>query len=173
MLLDCFRPSRAKKAWIAGYNCFLRGIPTAKPLFFQEKRNFLFLENCYIVTQEIENACILPKYLLGTEDQQRKENLLKQLGKMIHTMHDRGLTHRDLKGNNLLVDQNERIYLIDLDGLSMRKKISQSRRLKDVKRLIKGLKLVKNIEKKDIEIFLDSYLPFARDEEKKRWLKNI
>lgn len=92
---------------------------------------------------------------------------------MLRTLHDRGMTHRDLKGNNLLVDQKGKIFLIDLDGLAIKRKVTQSRRFKDIKRLVKGLKLVEGVESKDMEILLKSYLPFAKTEEIKRWLETI
>ncbi len=51
----------------------------------------------------------------GTELPEAVLRLLDATGDAIRAVHDAGLEHVDLNARNLLVDENERVYVIDLD----------------------------------------------------------
>ena len=165
--IDCWRSSKAKKAWIAGHQCLVRGIATAAPLLFCERRYARFLLDHWLVSTEIAPAQTLYQYLNtlaanpSPENIARKTNLLWRLGRLIRVLHQRGLSHRDLKVNNLLVDAGEHLYLIDLDGLQAKSKVSDSRRDKDLQRLLRSLRQITSITDADIYRLIAGYYPFG------------
>lgn len=179
LIWDCFRPSRAKRAWLATYQCIWRGIPVPKALGFVEERVGPFLRTGYLLTEEVIQAQTLSRYLqsftAAPEDEEfsRKQSMLQQLGRLVRLLHLRGLSHRDLKSNNFLVTPDERLYLIDLDGLSMPFYLTPSRRCKDMLRVIRTLRACQAITRTDIVRVLHSYLPFASSEELRRWFKKF
>lgn len=178
-LIDCFRHSRAKRAWISAYQCEIRGIPTAKPLLFYDVKWLFFPKTSFLLTKELENCQtlhdyvdIFPKAPKGTVFLEKIE-LLQKLGRLLRAMHTRGISHRDLKGTNILIAHKSFLYLIDLDGFKTRTSIGIQRRLKDFRRLVRALKLLKTITKTDILRLLKSYLPFSSHEEYSYWIKRI
>lgn len=46
--------------------------------------------------------------------------LLPQLAKIVEQMHDRGITHNDLRPNNLIITLEKRVYLIDFGAVAYR-----------------------------------------------------
>ena len=165
--IDCWRPSKAQKSWIAGHQCLVRGIATAFPLLFCERRYGIFLLDSWLVTEDISPSQTVYQYLYALSvdshqgDRSKKTELLWRLGRFIRALHDRGLTHRDLKLNNLLIDESDRLYLIDLDGLRGRSKVSSYRQRKDLQRLIRSLQKIAGVTVEDIYRLLDGYRPFA------------
>ncbi|MEQ9566605.1 MAG: protein kinase domain-containing protein [Porticoccaceae bacterium] len=48
--------------------------------------------------------------------------LLSQLSKIVDQMHDRGITHNDLRPNNLIITPKNEVYLIDFGAVAYRPK---------------------------------------------------
>lgn len=162
-IIDWFRPSRACTAWLKGYHCLVRDIKTAKPIFYADKKFLWFPYTSYLITEEILPGKNLLDRLTELADiPQAKERLLYQVGRFIRLLHQRGLTHRDLKGSNWLVDEHEQLFLIDLDGLSVTNTIpSPRRRQKDLDRLLRSLLTLPTISSSDISQVKQSYFLLA------------
>jgi serine/threonine protein kinase len=166
MLFDWWRGSRARRAWAAGFDCMNRGIPTAKPLCFAEERRGPLITTSYLLCEEILQAQTLYDYLkdLGYtstgEIFVRKKKILEAVGRLLRTLHLRGLLHRDLKSSNFLVSE-ERLYLIDLDGMTWQKFFVHQRRHANLKRLLLSLRAIPGITRGDLWRVATSYLPYA------------
>jgi hypothetical protein len=87
-------------------------------------------------------------------------------------MHAWNVAHRDLKGCNLvLVEQPEEVdaYLIDLDGVQLKRQVNLARRAKDLARLEASLRLHDWITRADRLRFLRAYLSQLDSRERSAW----
>src|SRR5262249_22764982 len=127
--LNLFRPSRAWRSWQAGQDLASRGIPTPRNLaFLAQRRSFhshpfsWFLpRETYLITVKEDSAVDLPTYLskilprLPPEVRRaRIRRLTAALALLVRSLHDRSLSHRDLKASNILIrtdflDQDDRL----------------------------------------------------------------
>jgi 3-deoxy-D-manno-octulosonic acid kinase len=87
------------------------GLPVPEPLAAMCRRQGLFYTG-WLLTCRIANADPLAALI---SDRAGDPSLWRETGRCIRKFHDFGLVHADLNARNILVDQNNRIYLIDLD----------------------------------------------------------
>jgi tRNA A-37 threonylcarbamoyl transferase component Bud32 len=180
-LLALFRPSRAWRSWQAGQHLASRGIPTPQNLAFVArsrpfKSAFLFWflpHETYLVTAKEVDAVSLTHYVSGTlarlsADAQRARfrALNGELAELIRSLHERSLSHRDLKASNILVTpaadgQIGRLSLIDLVGVNLSHPFPQSRRVQNLARLCLSLSTTARFTRTDALRFLRAYLPWG------------
>jgi hypothetical protein len=133
LLKDCFRPSKARRAYVKAYHLELAGIPTARPLATADRRWAGLMLRSYFLMEEIPGATDLSHW---HGDGQR---MARVLGQLIGKLHDQGFGHRDLKETNLVVDNTGRLFVIDLEGLEFLGKVPRERALQDLARLERGV----------------------------------
>ncbi len=180
-LLNLFRPSRAWRSWQAGQDLVSRGIPTPQNLAFLSRRRpfrsdplFWFLPHeTYLITVKEEPAVDLATYtseiLPGLPAEVRRariRRLTASLARLVRSLHDRSLSHRDLKAANILIrtdtlDQEDRLSLIDLVGVHLRHPIPRRRRAQNLARLGISLEHVPGRTRTDALQFLRRYLPWG------------
>lgn len=95
-----------------------RGLPVPPPVAAAVIRCGLTYE-ATLITERIPDARALADRL---ETNKADEALLVEVGRTIRRFHNAGLDHVDLNARNLLVDNEERVWLIDLDRCRMRPK---------------------------------------------------
>jgi tRNA A-37 threonylcarbamoyl transferase component Bud32 len=180
-LLTLFRPSRAWRSWQAGQHLVSRGIPTPQNLAFLARRRsfkcdplFWFLAHeTYLVTVKEENAVdlltytkdVLPRFA-PEERRARISGLNAALAELVRALHDRSLSHRDLKASNILVDldspeSRHQLSLIDLVGVRLRHPLPWNRRVQNLARLCISLAAVPGRTRTDCVRFLRIYLPWG------------
>ncbi len=109
----CFRPSRAAVSWRNANLLELIGVATPAPFGFFEKR-FLGLR----YTAYFMSAYSPAKELLNIYQQKKPtEDELKQIKKIFSLLQQYQIAHGDLKAQNLLLDEQGRVLLIDLDAM--------------------------------------------------------
>jgi hypothetical protein len=116
LLLDRYRPSKARRSWNGAMELLRRGIASPRPITFFEsigdsslKRNYYLCEfaqvDCHI--GQVFGAFATGKAsFMGLE----RETVYAQLARFIHKMHHNGGYFRDLSGGNILVkivDKNQ------------------------------------------------------------------
>src|SRR5262249_9233670 len=157
--LTLFRPSRAWRSWQAGQDLASRGIPTPQNLAFVMRRRtvrcnplFWFLPpETYLITPLQEPAVDLATYLgeilpppAPSPRPFRVRRLTTALAALVCTLHDRSLSHRDLKSSNILIrtdslDRADRLSLIDLVGVRLQHPLRFGRRTQNLARLALSL----------------------------------
>lgn len=179
-VLNLFRPSRAWRSWQAGQDLVSRGIPTPKNLAYLERRphgrwRFLrFLSHeTYLATVKEEPTVDLATYvhemLPALPPERRRERIRRltvSLAGLIRSLHDRSLSHRDLKSANILIrtdtiDDEDRLSLIDLVGVRLRHPLPRGRRVQNLARLAISLEAIPGRTRTDALRFLRLYLPWG------------
>lgn len=189
--LTYFRPSRAWQAWQAAQHLASRAIPTPRNLAFIARLRefprdlFWYLPHeTYLVTVKEENAVDLINYVRNTlaaldpEGRRARINRLNlALARLLRTLHERSLSHRDLKAANILVQGDPstsdfRLSLIDLVGVRLMHPLPRHRQVQNLARLHVSLANVPGRTRTDALRFLRAYLEWGlspRNDWKQLW----
>jgi hypothetical protein len=141
------RPTAAMRSWVMGHGLLTRFLPTPRPLaLLQRFRNGMAREG-YLLTEKVPDAVDLCSYVsdLARLPAARRRGLLRELlgrlGRLLATLHQRHLSHRDLKAPNLLLQLGADglsvggIHFIDLVGVRRHGKLRRTRRVQNLARL--------------------------------------
>lgn len=153
LIKDLFRPSPAAKSFRKAYHLELAGIRTARAVAVAEHRILRFLVCSYFLMEEIPGATSLNDRIKA--DSKPTRALIESVAALIGRLHREGFSHRDLKATNIVFDQQDQPYLIDLDGLAYLGKITQARARADLARLARG---VAELTRRERMMFLRDYL---------------
>ena len=181
-VLNLFRPSRAWRAWQNGQHLACRSVPTPQNLIVigqESGRRMRFLPHqfwsheTYLAAIKADPSITLGDYALRTmpgltaEDRRRRiVTILPALARLIRTMHERSLSHRDLKAANILIEgdlsaPSPVLSLIDLVGVSLEHPLPRRRRVQNLARLQVSLADVPGRTRTDSLRFLRAYLPIG------------
>ncbi|MFO0888684.1 MAG: lipopolysaccharide kinase InaA family protein [Isosphaeraceae bacterium] len=179
--LNLFRPSRAWRSWQAAHHLASRAIPTPRNLayvarkrpFWSKPLSWFLPHETYLVTLRQENAITLTDYvrtvlpdLPADERQTRLRRLNLSLARLLRSLHERSLSHRDLKAANILVhldatDPDEQLSLIDLAGVRLMTPVPDARRFQNLARLSVSLGDVPGRTRTETLRFLRAYLTWG------------
>jgi tRNA A-37 threonylcarbamoyl transferase component Bud32 len=181
-IYNLVRPSRGWRAWQNGQHVASRGLPTPRNLAWiaRSKRglrwlphHFLSPYDTYVVTEKVEPSATLYDVaytgLSELEAEARRariRSVLRPLARLVRTLHERSLSHRDLKAANILVEpaaggEPERLSLIDLVGVRLEAPLSRHHRVQNLARLQLSLARVPGRTRTDSLRFLRAYLPWS------------
>jgi serine/threonine protein kinase len=153
-------------------------LPTPRPLaVFTGTKGKRRLDG-YLVTERIADAVDLVSYVSSlaalTPDEHRVllRQRIDQLARLVREMHQRRVSHRDLKGSNILVqrslcrDRNSSedfgpFWLIDLVGVRLRGRLRRQRRVQNLARLHASFYQSQAISRTDKLRFLRVYLEWG------------
>lgn len=122
-LKNALRPSAALRSWINGHSLRDRWLPTPRPLAMLHRyRNGMPAEG-YLLTELVESPTPLEPVAAFA------------LARMIRAMHDRGVSHRDLKASNILLERGVDPVFIDLVGVRLGSPPSFLQRTKELARI--------------------------------------
>ncbi|MFQ5848747.1 MAG: lipopolysaccharide kinase InaA family protein [Candidatus Methylomirabilales bacterium] len=175
-LKDVFRAARARRVWIIANSLRMRGIPTPLPHAYLEYRRARVLLESYLITEGVEGVGLLEladRFREAGVSLLLKRQLIQQIATLLRHLHARGVSHRDLKGQNILVREDDRgrfwPLLVDLDGVRLGR-VSWRRRRRDLARLAWAFLGESAVTKTDRVRFLKQYLgPTRRRSWKKLW----
>lgn len=179
-VLTYFRPSRAWQAWQAAQHLTSRGVPTPRNLAFIARLRpfprdlFWYLPHeTYLVTVKADPSVTLNEYVTKTlprlDPQTRRlqiRRLTVALARLLRSLHERSLSHRDLKGSNILVLGNPatpeiELSLIDLVGVRLNHPLPRHRRAQNLARLYLSLANIPGVTRTDSLRFLRVYFPWG------------
>ncbi len=187
-LASLFRPAPALRSYVMGHGMRLRGLPTPRPLAVWHRSRFGLFQEGYLLTEKAPNAAELPHYVAGLSrlppDERRTalQGLIGQAARLLASLHERQLSHRDLKGANLLVNAvpwfvsargavecgaatdeapRPQIWFIDLVGVRRHGRLTEARRAQNLARLCASFHGRSCITRSDMLRFLRAYLGFG------------
>lgn len=111
-----------RRIWYNGFGLEIRGLPTPRLLARCGDR----VVGCWI-----EGARPLWEYLKA---EGVSRDLVWRLARLVRRLHDRGVWHRDLKANNILVRGSE-FWLVDPDRVEFRREVPPTARVENLAQL--------------------------------------
>lgn len=200
------RPPRARRAWIAAQHCLARNIPTPRNLMLLERAGPFGL----VASQDLWMMAATPGRTLrdylerdwtAVEDPDRRgelaRELARELGRLLRDLHERSLSHRDLKASNILAlrapdedrpgpdaellghplaiaggrpDPGFALAFIDLVGLALEHPLPEDRRIQNLARLAVSCATLPGWSRASAARFLREYARGApRGEWKRIW----
>ncbi|MGL6094231.1 MAG: lipopolysaccharide kinase InaA family protein, partial [Fimbriiglobus sp.] len=137
---NLLRPSEARRSWVLGHNLRDRGLPTARPLVLLHRRRHGMPNEGYVAFECVPDAAGLPEAVAAVRDFAARRAWADRLGRMLRDMHDRRVSHRDLKAPNLLLTgisdpRSATPVLIDLVGVRAGRPVPRRTRVRDLARL--------------------------------------
>jgi tRNA A-37 threonylcarbamoyl transferase component Bud32 len=173
-LKGLFRSSRARRAWFAANSMRLRGVPGSLPVAYLERRRFRILLESYLITRAVNGKRIsemLDKSVVSNAYLRTKRSLIQDLACWLGKMHLSGVSHRDLKDTNIVVQKREpgkyNFFIVDFDGVRFGY-VSWRRRIKNISRLTRAFQHYPAVTQTDRLRFLKAYLGIR---ERNRWKK--
>jgi tRNA A-37 threonylcarbamoyl transferase component Bud32 len=130
---DCFRSSKARRAFRKAYHLELVGVPTARPIATADLRRLGVLVRSYLLMEAIPGATDLGQW------RGQPATALRAAAELIARLHDEGFAHRDLKETNLIFDRQGRLFLIDLEGLDFEGSVPLHRARSDLARFARAV----------------------------------
>jgi tRNA A-37 threonylcarbamoyl transferase component Bud32 len=133
--LAWLRPPPGLRSWINAHRLRECGLPTPGPLLvWQRWRGGRLLQE-YLLTPWVPQARTLAQHWHSTPTLAARRQLVERVARLIREMHRRGLSHRDLKAANILVDAEGRVHLIDLVGIHRPGWLGWRRKVQNLARL--------------------------------------
>jgi tRNA A-37 threonylcarbamoyl transferase component Bud32 len=181
-ILNLFRPSRAWRAWSNGQHLSSRAVPTPQNLIVigrSSRRRFRILPHhfwsheTYLGTMKADPSITLNDFaaevMTRMSPETRRDHIRRitpALARLIRTLNERSLSHRDLKAANILLEgdpaaERPTLSLIDLVGASLSYPVPRRRRVQNLARLQVSLANVPGRTRTDALRFLRAYLPWV------------
>jgi tRNA A-37 threonylcarbamoyl transferase component Bud32 len=175
------RRTPALRSWVFGHGMRERCLPTARPLAVLHRRRCGLSYEGYLLTEMIPNARELRQaaaeisQLTQATSAQAKWRLIELCGRMLNQLHERLVSHRDLKAANILVQcaepssivlpasqgPNGPMWLIDLTGVRFHRCLSRARRVQNLSRLHASFCHDPLVTRADKVRFLRTYLQWG------------
>jgi tRNA A-37 threonylcarbamoyl transferase component Bud32 len=178
--LGPLRPDALLGSWVGGHGLRERCLPTPRPLAVLGRGPGAGGPASYLLTAKIEDAVDLRAHvgsLTGNRDVFRRQ--IDPLARLVREMHRRGVSHRDLKAANILVQSRKvqvpgawddfssaafdfgPFWLIDLVGVRLQRRVSRRRRVQNLARLNASFQDQAAVTRADRLRFLRVYLQWG------------
>jgi hypothetical protein len=196
--LALLRRPAALRSWLAGHGLRDRGLPTPCPLVVLHRRRKGLRREGYLLVDKVPDAVDLHRAMARLQElpaaTRRSElrRLIDQVTRLVRDLHDRHVSHRDLKAANILVQTRPGIpegpalgpayfgsqgplWLIDLVGVTRQRRLARSRRVQNLARLHASFCRHPAITRTDKLRFLRTYLRWGLRGRAgwKRWWQQI
>jgi tRNA A-37 threonylcarbamoyl transferase component Bud32 len=179
-----FRDAPALRSWIHGQGFRERGLPTARPFVVLHRRKYGMWFEGYLLTEKIDHAFDLLQFakslMRAPDSRELLREMIGRVARTIRSLHQRQLSHRDLKAANILVRRwdapvgessaysqdiqnllympESAIWLIDLVGVDQFAELTFDRKVQNLARLNVSFADNSLISRSDRLRFLLTYL---------------
>ena len=140
-LLGAFGGHGLRRAYGAGHALVVHGVRTPEVLALRERVRLRFLpREAWLVTVLLDDATSLDVHLLRTygngsaevgEPARRKHAFARTVGRFVASVHRYGFYPHDFSPQNIVVT-SDGLYLVDLDDLRLRRRLTARRRQKNL-----------------------------------------
>jgi len=127
--------SRAWLSWQTANSLLQAGVRTPEPRFVYTIRKKGFIQSNVYITNSLEQHYSLRKFLNSKPAIHDARKVIKDLAISLARMHEAGIFHRDLTPGNILIDEKQQTYLVDLNRTAIRSTLTVSQRLRDLAKL--------------------------------------
>ncbi len=154
-LKDSLRASRARRAFHLNYHLELLGIAVPNVLATGDRRRFGILSESFLLNERIPGGVDLATRLRAGAV--IDPPVAAKVARLVGQLHREGLSHRDLKLSNLLLDDQSRVWLVDLDGARYLRRVGERRARADVDRLLEDTFSFPGVGKENLHCFFRRY----------------
>jgi len=153
------RPSRAIRGYWTALALRRAGIRVPRPRGVMEVRRAGFLVRSYLVSDGVQAAETLFDFLHRIPaGEARRRIVARGLGRLLGRTEAAGFRNRDLKAPNFLVGPENRIWLVDLDGVHRTTgPRARARRRKDWARLLEDVRSAGPPDPAEVRQFLRGF----------------
>jgi tRNA A-37 threonylcarbamoyl transferase component Bud32 len=155
-----FRPPPALRSWKNGHAFIDRHLPTPRPWLVVHRKRAGVPGVGYLLCDLVPESRHLHD-AVREADPNQKRRLIDVLARWVRLMHDRGVSHRDLKAANILVTASGECQFIDLVGVRTSRRVSVDHRVRDLGRLNASFVGSPYTSRADRLPFLRTYLNWA------------
>jgi tRNA A-37 threonylcarbamoyl transferase component Bud32 len=167
------RPTGALRSWVLGHGLISRFLPTPRPLAVFHRHCLGLPREGYLVMEKVSDALDLAEYnqRLASQPTAVRQPLLRdmlvRIGRLLGTLHQRQLSHRDLKAPNLLLRMDtdgltvKEVLFIDLVGVRRHGKLQRRRRVQNLARLNASFRQQSGLTRTDKLRALRAYLAWG------------
>jgi tRNA A-37 threonylcarbamoyl transferase component Bud32 len=179
---NLFRSSSVRRSWLLGHGLRERWLPTPRPLaMFHRYRAGILPAEGYLLTETVADAVGLPEAVKACRGPGVLRAWAERLARVVRAMHDRGVSHRDLKAPNVMLRgavadaAGATPELIDLVGVRAGAGgVPFARRARELARLNASFLAVRHVTRTERLRFLRAYLSAgARQPDWKTWWKAV
>ncbi len=182
LLKNLGRPSAAWRSWLMGHGLCERWLPTPRPLVVLHRHRAAILPaEGYLLTEKVPDAIGLSEAVRSCGDPRVLRDWGERLARVVRAMHDRGVSHRDLKAPNIMLQgaatnpASAQPVLIDLVGVrASARAVPFARRTRELARLNASFLATPNVTRTERLRFLLRYLHAGeRQSDWKNWWKAV
>ena len=157
------RGARARRAWMKAWKMIFRNVPSAWPLLMMERRKLGYVVDTIIVFERVPGPT-LAKVDLDALPPERRDMLLRRVGRILRRIESLGFSHFDAKASNWIVlpddgRRGEAPVLVDIDGVRQRRWVALG-----IQRLLKSMRSHPQYTPDDSLALCQGYAPFSRME---------
>jgi tRNA A-37 threonylcarbamoyl transferase component Bud32 len=187
------RPTPALRSFMLGHSLLIRCLPTPRPLAVWHRTHCGLAREGYLLTEKVPDAVDLLRFVahlhgsdVGLTCAERRaclRSLIDQVARLVASLHQRHLSHRDLKASNVLVSgvatlpdgDRLRVWFIDLVGVRSCFKLRRARRVQNLARLHASFLAHPHVTRTDKLRFLRVYLRWGLRGRAgwKRWWRQV
>jgi len=164
-----FRRAKGFKSWRAANGMRARGLPSLKPLALAERRDWVGLQESFLLMEALANDQEMDRYILkGFEDLKKKRLFIRTFAHWLNSLHKMRLYHKDMKTCNILVSERGEtwhFHLLDFEDILMDESVNRKKLFRNFLQLNTSTPRV--MTKVDRYRFLREYLrlnPVVKDQ---------
>ena len=105
-----------RRSFDDGVRLAAAGIPTPLPLACVDVRRGPFNVCSYLLTEFVEGPSLYRLMRFGQPDESTVDYIAQQVADIWQSLDDQRFCHNDLKPENLMIDHDDRVWLIDLEN---------------------------------------------------------